>query len=347
MLLPHRATIKDIAKAAGVSTAAVSQALRPQSKSNIKLLPETVERVKKAAQQLNYRPHSGARSIRSNKFGTIGYFSAKRGLYTPTPQGYISGVHDLAHERGYRITLISFPQGIDEIHTVIPCVFLEHNLDALVIESYSELAYQIHERIRESQLPVIFLNDRHETNSVYVDDVQGGRIATRHLIDRGYQRIGFLHRQIIDTPPIEEMHHSARDREQGYREVMIEAGREPQVHRVETSDLVGLDVELSAKDWEQIMQFDAVVSYDDDLSNLIGRSAYARGLRIPDCLAIASFNGDYGSFCSWQRLTTIKIPSYEMGRDAAELVFRLAKEGFGASLPSSIHQPRLIQGQTT
>ena len=61
MIPSRRATIKDIALAAGLSTAAVSQALRPHPNSNIKLQAETVERVKRIASELDYQPHAGAR----------------------------------------------------------------------------------------------------------------------------------------------------------------------------------------------------------------------------------------------------------------------------------------------
>lgn len=85
MTAPRRVTIKDIAHAAGVSTAAVSQALRPHTNSNIKLQRETVERIRQVAQDLNYQPHAGARSIRSNSFGSIGYFAARTGVFTNSP----------------------------------------------------------------------------------------------------------------------------------------------------------------------------------------------------------------------------------------------------------------------
>ena len=67
MSLSRRSTIKDIAQAAGLSAAAVSQALRPHPNSTIKLQRETIERVKRVASELNYQPHAGARSIRSNR----------------------------------------------------------------------------------------------------------------------------------------------------------------------------------------------------------------------------------------------------------------------------------------
>ncbi len=347
MTTSRRTTIKDIARTAGLSTAAVSQALRPHPNSNIKLQAETIERVKKVALELNYQPHSGARSIRSNSFSTIGYFMAKMGQFTSTPYGYMAGVHDIAEEHGFRMTLIRLPRTIEDISQAIPSVFGERNIDALVIESYSELAYQIYERIKASGLPVIFVNDRHETNSVYVDDEWGAMEVTNHLIEKGYKRIGFIQRHTAGGPAVEKMHHSAADREAGYRKAMKKARRKASCHTVDTKGLVGRDVELSQKDWEMIACHDAVIAYDDDLANLIAQSAYNQNVRIPDALAIAGFNGDYAALSAWQKLTTVQIPSYEMGRKAAEMAFQLVASGIENPIPSSIHRPTLILGQTT
>jgi LacI family transcriptional regulator len=347
-MTPSRpATIKDIAKAAGLSTAAVSQALRPHPRSNIKLQAETVERVKRVALELNYQPHAGARSIRSNSFDSIGYFTAKTGLFINSPAGYLAGVHDVAEGQGSRITLIRLPANLDDISKAMPAVFSERNLDALVIESYSELARQIYERVEASRLPVIFLNDRHETNSVYVDDEWAAGELTRHLIERGYPRIGFLHRHIEGGAPVKRMHHSAADREGGYRKAMRKAKLPVSIHTVTTTGVVGPDVEISAADWKVIRQHDAVIAYDDDLANLVGRTAYDRGVRVPKSLAVAGFNGDYASLSAWQRLTTMRIPAYEMGRKAAEMAFQLCKNGTVTAIPSVAYRPTLIVGQTT
>lgn len=347
MTPPRRITIKDIAREAGVSTAAVSQALRPQSKSNIKLHTDTITRVKAVALELNYQPHSGARSIRSNSFNTIGYFAARTGLVTTSPGGYLAGVHDIAESHGSRITLIRLPVALDEISHAIPSVFRERNLDALVIESYSELAHQIYEAVQETRLPMIFLNDRHPTNSVYVDDEWGAAELTGHLLEKGYQRICFLHRVIGGGPPVRQMHHSAKDRENGYRKTMRNAKRQAICHTVHTVATVGLDVELLPEDWEFITRHDAVIAYDDDLANLVARTALDHGVRIPGQLAIAGFNGDHSSLSAWQRLTTMRLPSYEMGKKAAEMAFELVKSGADMVLPSSVHLARLIPGQTT
>jgi LacI family transcriptional regulator len=343
----RRSTIKDIARAAGLSTAAVSQALRPHPKSNIKLQQETIERIKRVASELNYQPHAGARSIRSNSFDTIGYFAAKTGLFINSPAGYLAGVHDVAEGEGSRITLIRLPVDLADISTAMPSVFSERNLDVLVIESYSELARQIYERTQASRLPVIFLNDRHETNSVYVDDEWAAGELTQHLIEKGYKRIGFLHRHVEGGAPVMLMHHSALDRENGYRKAMTKAKLPVSCHTVVLKAIVGFDVEMAEEDWDVISQYDAVVAYDDDLANLVGRAAYDRGVRVPDSLAIASFNGDYASLCAWQRLTTMQIPAYEMGKKAAEMAFELFKSGSDGELPSVSYKPTLVLGQTT
>jgi LacI family transcriptional regulator len=241
--------------------------------------------------------------------------------------------------------LIRLPVDIADISTAMPGVFSERNLDVLVIESYSELARQIYERVQASRLPVIFLNDRHETNSVYVDDEWAAAELTQHLIEKGYQRIGFLHRHIEGGAPVKLMHHSAVDRENGYRKAMKKAKLPVSCHTVTVKAIVGFDVGVSQEDWEVIAQFDAVVAYDDDLANLVGRAAYDRGVRVPQSLAIASFNGDYASLSAWQQLTTMQIPAYEMGRKAGEMAFELFKSG--AAVPSVAYRPTLLVGQTT
>lgn len=151
-------------------------------------------------------------------------------------------MNDISEQHGSRITLIRLPVSIDDISKTMPSVFSERNLDALVIESYSELAHQIYERVQASRLPVIFLNDRHDTNSVYVDGGWAAGELTRHLIEKGYKSIAFLHRVTSGGPPVKQMHHSAADREAGYRSAMKKAKRKPVCHIVRTACVVGNDL---------------------------------------------------------------------------------------------------------
>ena len=344
-----RSTIKDIARVAGVSTATVSQALRPSEGSNIKLQDETIERVKSVALQLNYRPHAGARSIRSKQFGTLGYFIAKNGLFVHTPAGYMAGVHDAAEKSAYRITLIRLPQQMDELSTTLPSVFSEHNLDALVIESYSEVTDRIHAALGQSDFPIVYLNDKHKLNSVYVNDVLGSKMLVRHMLSKGHKKLCFVMRRDIGFKgKIEEMHHSSVDRMIGFREEMELNGLSPDIVELE-KEVVSreADGDLNDEDWKKLEVYDGLIVYDDDLANTVGRYCYRKGIKMPDDIALASFNGDYGSLCAWQRLTTIQIPSYEMGLTATEMALDLIRNRKQSSVPAVSYDPKLLIGETT
>jgi LacI family transcriptional regulator len=341
-----RATIKDVAAAAGVSTASVSQALRPRKDSNIKLQEKKIELIRETAKRLNYMPHAGARSIRSRRFGTVGYFTPKALNLYYTPYGYQHGVHDALEEKDYRITLIRVSPQLDQAKEEIPNVFNELNLDALIVESYGELAAKIYELYRGMNFPFLYLNDRHESNSVYVDDVKGADILTRHALEKGYRKICFVHRQIEGESGIEKMHHSAIDRETGYSQAMVDNGLDPAIVSLAFKSVLGREESLSDEQWDQLKDFDALIAYDDDLANAIARKGYDLDVRVPDDIALASFNGDYASLSSWRPLTTMLIPAYDMGLAIGRMATQRLQENNGASLASIKFTPTLIEGRT-
>jgi LacI family transcriptional regulator len=341
-----RATIKDVAEAAGVSTASVSQALRPRKDSNIKLQESKIELIRETAKRLHYIPHAGARSIRSRRFGTVGYFTPKALNLYYTPYGYQHGVHDALEEKDYRITLIRVSPQLDEAKDEIPNVFNELNLDALIVESYGELAAKIYEVYRGMNFPFLYLNDRHNFNSVYVDDVKASRDLTQHALAKGHRKVCFVHRLIEGESELEKMHHSAVDRESGYSQAMVENGLEPAVVSLKFISVLGRDASLTDEQWDQLKDFDALITYDDDLANTIARKCYDRGVRIPEDIGVAGFNGDYASLSSWRQLTTMLIPAYDMGLAIGRMATQRLHNDDGASVPSIVFNPTLIEGRT-
>jgi LacI family transcriptional regulator len=341
-----RATIKDVAEAAGVSIASVSQALRPKIGSNIKLNVHKINFIKETAKRLNYRPHAGARSIRSRRFGSIGYFSSKAVNLVYTPFGYQHGVYDALEENDYRLTLIRASAQVDHASEQIPKVFNELNLDGLIVESYNELASRIYDMYAERNFPFLYLNDRHKFDSVYVGEVESARILTRHVLDRGYKRVVFVHRQVIGEPEIHQMHHSALDRETGYRQIMLAHDLDPVVLTFESLSVVGREDSITDAQWNLLKGFDAIITYDDDLANSIARKCYDLNVRIPDDIALAGFNGDYASLSAWRPLTTMQIPAYEMGLQAGRMAIKRI-QGTSGPVPSIRFVPTLIKGETT
>ncbi len=343
---PKRPTLKDIATEAGVSIATVSQALNPRSDSNIKIPSTTVEKIKGIARQFKYRPHAGARSIRTNRFQNIGFFIAKDGVYTHMPDGYMSGIHDAAEKHGYRITLIRLPQNPIDAKVRVPAIFEQHNLDALIVASYHFITKQIHAQLKEDNLPIVYVNDCQTHNTVHSDDRAGAETLVTHLIERGYKKISFVHRKPPNDPDIEDMHYSAVQRRDGYLAAMKSAGLEPRCVNFFAKEVLDYDEVFPEGWWEQVKDCDALFAYDDELANRIARFLYNKGIRIPEDIGLAGFNGDYAALSSWRRLTTMRIPSYEIGKAAFEMALKLIESDSLSEIPSLSITPELVPGKT-
>lgn len=343
-----RVTIKDVASEAGLSVAAVSQALRPRSASTIKVSDGTRARVAAVARKLKYRRHAGAGSIRSARFQNVGFFVAKMASHAREPEGYLRGVVDGAMPRGYRVTIAPLTTEDADHRETVPALLQEKHLDALIITSHHAITAAIHEELKGADLPVVFLNDRHPNNSIYVNEKAGARIMTRHLVQRGYRRIVFLLRQSPKNRSLTKMHHSARDRIEGYREAMRGAGLEADVRTVVMSRLVEENQRIP-EDWlpaEEPLP-EAIFCYDDDLANSVAKMLYRRGLRVPGDIGLAGYNGGYASLCAWCPLTTMALPTYAMGKAAFSMAMDLLEAEEAETAPSIAFESELRVGEST
>ncbi len=344
---PRRPTQKDIALEVGVSIAAVSEALNPRQSSTIHIPKKTAEKIRSVARRIKYRPHAGARSIRTSRFRNMGFFVAKQGFYTHLPDGYLGGFHDAADKRGYCVSMIQLPQEVDQVQDRLPAIFDQHNLDALVIASYHYITKHIHERLLEDRLPVVYINDSQRSNATYMDDVRGSEIMTCHLISRGYRKICFTHRKPPHNPDIKDMHYSALARQQGYEKAMREAGLEPKVVFFFATEVIGYGEVFPDNWWDQVKASDAIFASDDELANRIARFFYQQNIRVPDDMGLAGYNGDYAALSAWRRLTTMRVPAYEIGVAAFEMALQLLESPELQRVPSRVFVPELVVGETT
>jgi LacI family transcriptional regulator len=344
-----RVTIKDVAREAGLSLGAVSQALSPNPRSTIKVSEKTVLRVQEAARKVGFRPHAGARSVRSNKFNNIGFFVAKKGVYTRPPEGYLMGVSDAAQRRGYRVILVGMENGEGHYQETVPSLLREKNLDALVVASYHHLSTLIHDELADSGLPVVYVNDRHEQNSSWLDDQAGGRIMTDFLLERGYRNIVFALRTHSENQGMEDMHYSALERIEGYRQAMAAAGLEPDVRTIQMKEMLEVNQRIPDEwlfgDGKPLP--DAVFAYDDDLANSSAKQFYRKGISVPEDIGLAGYNGAYASLSAWRPLTTMRIPAYEMGYAALELALQIIEDPSQKKFPSIMFRPELVIGEST
>jgi LacI family transcriptional regulator len=195
---------------------------------------ERSERIRAVAQRLGYKPNAAARSMRSHRFSSIGYFVA-----TPEGEGVSHqedqiGVCHGANQHEYHVSLIHLPiASTDPNLSSIPRALQEACIDALIVANFMALPLTIKESIRASRLPVVYLNESDPVNAVKIDDLQGACTMTRHLIGQGFRDIAFLEMKTTRSLPI---HYSFVERRAGYSATMREAGLKERIVVCENAD---------------------------------------------------------------------------------------------------------------
>ncbi len=186
-----RTTIKDIAKAVGVTPAVVSYVLNGKE---YKLSDATVSKVKNAIRELNYIPNLTARSLVKNNSHLIGVIipqtedSSQMLLTNPFYSEIVSGVESKLRECGYHLLLSGVEKGNSYLDTSV-----QRNLDgAIIMGIYQE---QFYEELKQASIPIVLIDSYISDNyffKVGIDDEYGGYIATKYLIDQGHREIALV-----------------------------------------------------------------------------------------------------------------------------------------------------------
>lgn len=206
------ATMKDIARLAGVSTSTVSHVI---NKSRF-VSDEIAERVNNAAQQLNYAPSALARSLKMNRTKTIGM------LVTTSTNPFfgevVKGVERSCYHQGYNLILCN-TEGDNQRMKASINTLLQKRVDGLLLmcSTLEGERLDVFDRYPDIPIvvmdwgPILFASDKIQDNSL-----QGGYMAAKHLIECGHKEIGCI------TGPL--IRHQAQMRYEGYKRALAEAG---------------------------------------------------------------------------------------------------------------------------
>lgn len=303
------ANIHDVARRAGVSIATVSRVLN----STTQVKPEAAERVRAAAQALQYHPNHAARALRANRATTIGLLISD--IQNPFFTALIRGVEDVAQREGYSLILCNSDENPEKERQYIEVLCAEQVAGAIVVPTRErQHAVQL---FRDRQIPVVAVDRRIESrhvDSVLVDNVRGAREAVDHLIANGYRRIGMI------TGPQNTT--TGRERLEGYQQALRSAGisHDPALERF------GSFKEESGKHLtEELLQttrMDALFVANNLLTLGALEALHTRHLRIPDDIAVVGFDEMPWAALSVVSLTTVTQPVYDLGSTAALRLFQ-------------------------
>lgn len=300
--------IDDVAALAGVSTATVSRALRG--------LPNVAEatraRVLAAARDLDYVTSPSASRLATGRTLTVGAVAPFLGRWFFGQ--VLSGVEEVLREDGFDLLLYALPD--DESRTrffdVLP---LRRRVDAVLVLTLplddAEMA-----ALWALEVPMAFVGvDVQGGSYVRIDDAEGARLATRHLLDLGHTRIAMIGGDRDESPHFTAPH----ARREGFRRALREAGLEPDP-RLEVEGYFTVDGGGRAMS-ELLGRADpptAVFAQSDEMAFGAVRAIERAGLRVPDDVSIIGF--DDHELASVVGLTTVAQQVMLQGRLAARLV---------------------------
>ncbi|MDU6925021.1 HTH-type transcriptional regulator GalR [Franconibacter helveticus 513] len=306
------ATIKDVARLAGVSVATVSRVINDSPKAS----DASRQAVTEAMETLNYHPNANARALAQQNTETVGLVVSD--VSDPFFGAMAKAVEQVAYNtnnflligNGYHNELKE-RQAIEQL--------IRHRCAALVVHAKmipdEELAPLM------KQIPGMVLINRilpgFERRCVALDDRYGAWLATRHLIQQGHTRIGYL----CSNHAISD----AEDRLQGYYDALKE-------HGLPCNERLVSFGEPDESGGEQAMtellgrgkQFTAVACYNDSMAAGAMGVLNDNGVDVPKEISLIGFDDVLVSRYVRPRLTTIRYPIVTMATQAAELALALA-----------------------
>jgi LacI family transcriptional regulator len=337
MSLTKRSTIKQVAKAAGVSTQTVSRVInnRPD------VAPETRERIQQVIDSLGYQPSALARSLIQQRSYTLGVVTA--GLKYYGPSRTLSGITGKAEELGYALLLKELPRfDTEEIEPLLQTL-LAHHVDGIVwaAPEVGDNRRWVEELRDEFPVPVVFLTmqPQPDLSVVIYDNFLGGQIATTHLIQQGYQHIGHI------SGPLDWW--ESRQRKAGWQEALKKRGFEDEPRSCTEGNWSSSSGEMAFRQLlEQYPEMDAVFVGNDQMALSVMQMACRNGIAIPGQLGVVGFDGVPESAYYWPPLTTIVQDQSQLGCNVVEEIVQAIEsvrdEGVLANPKTLILKPELL-----
>jgi len=309
-------TIKDIAKALGVSTSTVSRALR----DSYEISPETKQMVLECAEKLNYRPNPIALSLKERKTRSIGVIVCE--IANSFFSQVINGIESVAYDRGYNVIISQTNESYDR--EVMDLQNLSSRaIDGLLISVSTETSDFSHiKELHDRGLPIVFfdrITSDIKTHSVVVDNFKGAYEATEYLIQHGYKKIAAIGNSEFLSITSERM--------AGYREALSANGLKVDDKYIKYCFYGGMIFSEIEDIINQLLVMkekpDAIITLSDKLTMGCLTTFKRRGLKVPQDMGLIGFSNSDVAELTNPALTVVRQPAYEMGKAATELMLQL------------------------
>jgi LacI family transcriptional regulator len=305
------ATLRDVARVAGVHPGTVSRALNPQTRGLVN--ERTARRVLDAAQELGYRPNPIARGLRTNRSNTIGVLVPD--LMNPLFAAVVRGIEDGLREGGYTPLIANTDNDADRERVAYEAMSARQ-VDGFIAATARRDHWLLADQVRTG-VKVVLVNRRVDSDAlpaVTGDDHEGIRLAVEHLAGLGHTRIAHLAGS--------QTLYTGWSRHMGFLDAMKACGVEVD------PDLVVFSDAFTEREGERCCgellargrDFTAIMAGNDLLALGCYDALEEHGLRCPDDVSVVGYNDMPFVDRFRPPLTTVRVPHYELGATAAGLM---------------------------
>lgn len=334
-------TLRDVARATGVSITTVSRILNGRE-TGVPVREETRRRILSAASELGYRPNLLARGLRGSHSSLLGVIA--RDISDPFHIQILRGINEVAGNRDYRLFLGHVDYRA-EVAISYGSMFERSHADGIIVIGDIEGGDDALDILAEQHRSIIGVTDRtgrRQIPGVYGDSVAGSQLALDHLWSLGHRRIACVS---------DRQTHDGRRRIEVYERYLREhgAGDALAVHIAESPGSPEPSLRLGQalfRDFRADRTEDrptAIFATSDTIAIGLMQAAFQAGVAIPDEVSMVGFDDIDVSAFTIPPLTTISQEGQEMGRVAATLLLDMIAEERGRSEVSDvILAPRLV-----
>jgi LacI family transcriptional regulator len=334
--LPERtmpATMKSIARDLGVSVVTVSKVLH----NHADISAETRKRVLRRMKEVNYQPNLAARALSTGRTSLIGLIVPD--LVHPFFAQVAKGISACLSVEGYSL-IISSSEENPELERREIEQMMARGVDALILAS-TESEQSSLRKLTERKMPFVLLDRKIAgltANFVGIDDVQTGRMATKHLIEIGCKRIAHIGGSKVST---------ARERKEGYEATLAEHGlklsAEYAVRHGRGDDAGGA---VGYEGMQNLLRLnprpDGVFCCNDPIAMGAIRAVLEAGLRIPEDIAIVGCGNVHYDDLLRVPLSSVDQDAAGLGENAAKLALQIIKGKDGGSVRNVLLPTTLI-----
>ncbi|NOD77774.1 MULTISPECIES: LacI family DNA-binding transcriptional regulator [unclassified Ruegeria] len=326
----QKVTSLDVARRAGVSQSAVSRVFTPGASASEK----TIAKVRKAADELGYRPNVLARAVVSGKSRIIGLVvSYLDNQFYPEA---LEKLTNLLQERGYHVMIFMAPQATVNVDKVVSEI-LDFQVDGIIAASVT-LSSELSDRCRAAGVPMVLFNraqDDPAMSAVTSDNIAGGRKVAEFLLAAGHKKIGYIAGW--------EGTSTQRDREAGFVRALRDAGVE--LHAREVGNFVTEQAQEATRRMFASDPPDALFVANDHMAiAVMDTLRFELGVKVPDDVSVVGY--DDVSVAAWPTydLTTVRQRANRMVSETVEILLSKIDDPDVGPRRLEIDGPLIVRG---